>query len=464
MSDRRDWKEVKQELDEEKREIADSRERFRKKPSAKAGLEVEYGVRRAFDSDLIWPVSKNGFEPGEMDTVEYARNWIIEKVDNAVKELGSSMIEIDAGPFDFMNGDTLGDVEKTINETEQEMKDVMNGDIMLQRLGAIPEAKPGAIPISNGERYHALIDRFADYLEKTGKEFVDGSNDIPVAADTPGGICSVQTNIQADSVKEGIKKANFVYRAQDSLMALTGNAPIIDSRETGYEDFRMPGWMESFNTEYCNKVGPWRSEDGWPKDLEDVRDRLDLEFKDSKTPLNDAIGEDWKYVRMKFPENSNDTREDVIVEARGPSVQDSAAGDVSTMAYLMGSAAWYEKHDDELEDFQNMYFESLESVNKNMERAMKNGLDTEFERKIAGETVTVDAVSAVREDIRRARRGLDYIGIEEEGYLDLLEERLYRHENGEPGTPADEYRDRIDELEEMGIEYEEAIKHAAPYA
>ncbi|MFT4868931.1 MAG: hypothetical protein ACI83Q_000547, partial [Colwellia polaris] len=210
-------------------------------------------------------------------------------------------------------------------------------------------------------------------------------------------------------------------------------------------------WEMNYNTdETPAKVGPL---DGYVDDTEDYLSRLGIFFEDDgEDPdhFGDAIGEHWKDVRIKVEEEEQPggTKEHYIVtEIRPLSMQPSVAEETAVHGFMIGRIAYAQENEEELTPY--------DEVLENREKAMKQGLSADqMVYNKNGQVVRADTDTVLREEIDKARKGLEELSIDDPGYMDLLEERI------EYGTPADRSAEIYNRLSSNGSTQEEALKQA----
>lgn len=365
-------------------------------------------------------------------------------------ELGSWVIEADIGPL--TNIGNLSEIENAIQEAQNELVEAANKyNVDVMRYGSLAFDSLQNIDLTEGERYRMLPEFHAEQkiLDSGMFDPEDFKAIDSVSSKAPAGINGFQTNIQAKDRDDAIRKNKLIDNAQTYVDAIMGNAGIIDYQDTGFNDVRIPIWQINFNhPEAENKVGPWET---YPETLEEYVAGHELslpveeyipEGKESIDIINAANSERWKTSRIK---REGDV---LITESRLPSVQQSPSQDTQVAGFILGHMAYHQHHD----------IESLgaEKVKHNYESSTRDGLEGSM---INSEGIIGNTRNVVLEELEKAKQGLDYIGIEDSGYLDGLAERV------ETGlTPGEEVLNDYHRLIENGESEAEAMKDVLPKA
>lgn len=402
---------MREAFEEQVEELFENEELYRKSYSdVKIGLETEY------------PVVDRNFE-----AIEHTlRDQVIEGLDFADVEVGGSQVEVRTDPVKL---GSLSRLEKEMRLIEADLQDEAEvRDIQVLRSGTHPFVDLDDVPRSAEEKYQTVPDfhdqhRNSDIQEKLGvKETIDPRN-----ADLAATINSTQTNIEAKNFEDAVEKANYTYMISPFLSAISANARIIDGKDTGIADVRTPLWERSHDIRTDEELGEETIAvgklDSYYDSLNDYFDRVKNQpfiMHKEEEARDIGIGTFWKDSRIKFKEEPENDRYDAIVESRVVSTQPTLEEEIAMHGFFMGRVAYAQAEDEELMD--------IESVNRNRYAAMHNGLDT----KLYGTDGELrDATEVLEEELEKAEQGLEYAGIKDPGYLDVLHDRL------ESGTPAD---------------------------
>ncbi|MFQ3307791.1 MAG: gamma-glutamylcysteine synthetase [Candidatus Nanohaloarchaea archaeon] len=422
-------------LEEDAEEILSNPERYSNNEPQRVGIESEFAVL-------------NGEEPASDDK----RDEAIKDLEFAEEELGAAMAETQTPPMQL---ESLQQMENALGERYNQLAEEMaEQGLSLIRYGTHPFTDVDDIQTTDKDRYDVLVDTFDDLREQHIGElpmFGEEEQIDPNTAAIPAAICSTQTNIQAESWEDAVEKNNYAAMTLPYAIALSGNSRIIEGKDTGFADTRMQLWEMNYNTdETPAKVGPL---DGYVDDTEDYLSRLGIFFEDDgEDPdhFGDAIGEHWKDVRIKVEEEEQQggTKEHYIVtEIRPLSMQPSVAEETAVHGFMIGRIAYAQENEEELTPY--------DEVLENREKAMKQGLSVDqMVYNKNGQVVRADTDTVLREEIDKARKGLEELSIDDPGYMDLLEERI------EYGTPADRSAEIYNRLSSNGSTQEEALKQA----
>lgn len=427
-------KEVHNLIEEDVNAILENREDYENDEEIRVGIESEFGVL-----------------DGTEDSSSEARDRAIDGIDFADQELGAAMAETQTEP---MNLESLVELEIALGGRENILAEQMNDEgLSLIRYGTHPFVDIEDIQTTEGERYDVLVNTFDTLREENLGELPDfGVNDQvdPNNAAIPAAICSTQTNIQAEGLEDAAEKTNYAEMVLPYAIALSGNSRIVEGKDTGLADTRMQLWEMNYNTaETPSKVGPL---EGYLEDEEDWFSRLDIYFEDEgEDPdhLDDAVSEHWKDVRIKLEEDPETGQDYPVVEIRPLSMQPSAAEETAVHGFMMGRIAYAQEQNEELIPF--------EQVLANREKAMMDGLSTEqmFYNK-NGDSVRRDLETVLREEISRAEKGLEYLGVDDSGYMNILRDRI------EIGAPSDQSIKQFNKLASNGYSTDEALREAIP--
>jgi gamma-glutamyl:cysteine ligase YbdK (ATP-grasp superfamily) len=436
-----------------------------------AGIETEYFIVDGSDQ----PISEQERDRliGKGEDAEGLENWD--------HELGASMAETASDPVRGIQD--ISQLEAAIRQPEEEMLRRLDGtEYQLIRSGANPnqdleeierttEPKYVEVPDAYGEMRRSNVEgQDPDFSEDLGVDRVTeefGSEDTidPRNEELPATISSTQLNVQAEDMDDAIEKANIGYAIAPYITALSGNSRFVDGKDLGHSDTRVELWEKAFDIGNFEKddidIGKL---DEYFQDFDDyierIREQPRIVNDDSRETINEETREAvesvpldvgqgmyWKDSRIKVMDGP-EVKDELIVEFRQNSTQPTAAEDTAVHAFYLGRMVYEQEQDSDLLD--------IGKVNSNRYEAMRNGLDAELYDWETGETR--DTGEVLGDEIERARQGLEYAGIEDPGYLDILEERLDRGL-----APSDEvaeiYEERLPEEGEPG--YEEAKREAA---
>lgn len=423
---------MNQALDEKAEEAM--QQEFNTPEAVNVGVETEFPV---------W--CENG-EPVD----EEIRNQIVEEVENVEIELGATQVEIGTDPI--IGLENVAEIEEEIQEAEIPLKESAEAHgTVIGRFGTNPAVPLDNIQRSDKEKYVVVPDVYDELRNEEVQEVFGGKDTIdPRNKGLPAVLTSTQLNIQAEDLDDAVDKANIGYAVAPYVTALAGNSRILDGKDLGFDDIRMQLWEKSFDIrdDWDEEIDVGKVE-SYIQDFEDYVERI----REQPRILNDKpyheaaldVGQGmfWKDSRIKVMENG-ELSDNVLVEFRQNSTQPGPAGDAAVHAFYIGRVTYAQEEDEELLD--------IEIVNRNRYSAMHNGLDTKL---YSWNGELVDAEEAVAEELEKARQGLEYAGIEDPGYMDLLEDRL---ESGE--TPSDRVAENYHEALEDGLDGREAAVHA----
>lgn len=390
----------------------------------KLGLESEYAV---VDS---------GFNPATAQ----GRDRAVKPLSYAEKEVGAAMAELVTDPV------SVGSLDQLYRELRTKEEGVVEAlareGLWAVRTGVHPTVEIGNVPLSEGDRYRELIDYFDsrnDRVKAFGDEPVR-----PEGADVVGGICATHLNIAAGSMEDAVEKANYLSMIQPWAVAMSGNSRIVEANDTGYNSPRMdPMWEANFNgVDNPQRKDQSGTMDGYLEDIGDYLQRLTAIFP-AENKVDEGVSEYWKDQRIKFytgEEDEKNTEKGIVVEARLGDVQPSAEEEVAYNGFLRGRLAYAQATGEELLP--------VDKRRENRKAATRDGLDAEMwywgEESDGYRLVSGAPRKMNHAEIEKARQGLEELGIDESGYLDVLGERL------EYGTPSEnqaaEYRQKRREM------------------
>jgi len=431
---------MREAFEEQVEELFEKEELYRKNyGDVKIGLETEY------------PVVDGNF--GQIG--HELRDQMIEGLDFADVEVGGSQVEVRTDPLIL---GSLSELEKEMRLIEADLRDEADiRGVQILRSGTHPFVDLDNVPVSDAEKYQEVPGfhdrhRNGHVQESFGRiESIDPRN-----ADIAGVINSTQTNIEAENFEDAVEKANYTYMISPFLSAISGNARFLDGKDTGFADTRMPLWEKSHDIRTKDQLEEKTVDAG---KLESYYDSLDDYFERVKQEpfiLNDeekqpaameiGIGTFWKDSRIKFKEEPENDRYDAIVESRVVSTQPTLEEEIAMHGFFMGRISYAQEEDEELMN--------IGKVNRNRYAAMHNGLDT---RLYGTDGELREATDVLEEELEKAEQGLEYAGIEDPGYLDVLRDRL------ESGTPADLMAEGFNKALEEGKTRGDALQHGLEY-
>lgn len=424
---------MREAFEQQVEELFGNEELYRKNYSdVKIGLETEYP---AVDKDSN-PL------PSEL------RDQVIEGLDFADVEVGGSQIEVRTDPVKLNSLSRLEKEMKLIEADLDDEADVRGVDVL--RSGTHPFVDLDSIPKSNGDKYRevpAFHDehRNGHVQEEFGiKETIDPRN-----ADLAAVINSTQTNIEARDFDDAVEKANYTYMISPFLSAISGNARFLDGKDTGVADSRMPLWEKSHDIRTEDELGERPVEAGklesYYENLSDYFDRVKEQpfiLEEEGAAMDIGIGTFWKDSRIKFKEEPENDRYDAIVESRVVSTQPTLEEEIAMHGFFIGRLVYAQEEEENLMD--------IEKVNRNRYTAMHNGLD---EKLYDTEGVQRDAVEVLEEELVKAEQGLEYAGIDSDGFMDLLYDHL------DEGVPADRMAEGFNNAREKGMDRKEATRY-----
>lgn len=394
-------------IGKEARKVLKNENRYSKSDKdVRVGVESEYSI---IDEDKT-PLDRQ------------TRNSIVEKFDFTRKELGEFTIEL-VTDRSYLN--SLEELKKSINSREEEVTKELDEGLELIRNGVQPFTAPEDVGISRDKGFESCMQHYKleDERELGARETVH----VPGPKAT-GLICAIHTNVESKSFSDAVKKANYTYMISPYISALSGNSRLIKGEDTGISDLRMILWNKSHSSE--EKIGVLET---YYSSLEDYLERVvNQEFipEKSRDDLGSAISNFWKDARIKVID------EDLVVESRIPSIQPTVDEDVAVHGFYLGRLHYAMQNGEELID--------IEKVNRNREEALKKGLDAKLYTPQGGKK---KATEMLGEEIEKAREGLEYIGVDSSGLLQILEERI---EEGK--IPSDEKAEFFAEKEGSGRE------------
>lgn len=383
-------------------DILSDEERFSKEgEKIRTGVETEYFVLNK-DLSIIESEDK--------------RNKLLENLVNAKKELGADSVEIATEPVYL---DSIGDLKSSIGSKEEELKlEADKNDLRILRSGTNAFRKLDNLELSDKEFFVQINDYYND---EDRSQLIGDKNKVDVGdSKSVSLISAIHTNIEASDFDDAIQKANYVYMISPYISALSGNARFLEGRDTGLSDLRMILWSKSHNTEN-RQIGALEK---YYSDMDDYMERVGswpfILGRDDKV-ISDSISRFWKDSRIKFIED------DIVVESRIASTQPSIVEDVAVHAFCIGRVLYAQRNNEKLLE--------IEKVNDNREEALRKGLDSML---YSTEGIRKKASDLLLDEIKKAREGLKTHNIRDQGYLDILEERVKKGK-----TPSDKIAEKV---------------------
>ena len=427
---------------EQVKDIEKNPSRFENSEDLKIGFEVEYSL---LDSE-------------NQQASEEVRDRIKENEDFLDSELAATVIEARTEPISDPN--SLEEFEEELQGKEEITAELAAEEgFQLLRNGTNPFPTVGEFRRSGDE--NSRYELFANFLDQArNDEMVHDFFGIEEGFDPrdihySGMIASTQTNMQAQSLDDAVNKANFAYMFAPYAEALGANARIMEQKDTGISDVRMPVWEKSADLRDDDEFGDESPRAGkmqsYLKDIGDYFERLDPVYvaPDEDSALDQAIANNWEDINIKFADNS------ALVEIRPLSIQPTVRQDLALSAFMMGRIAYAQQNEEELLD--------IEKVNRNRYTAMHNGLD---EKLYDSSGIQRDATEVIGEELEYARQGLDNLDVDYESFIqgeqDLFDYAFSdRLESGM--APADETAERYRELRKEMSDEEALSKIMSDY-
>jgi len=433
--------EVHRAFQEQVKNIEENPSRFENSEELKVGFEVEYTL---LDSD-------------NNQASEQVRDRIKDKQEFLDSELAASVIEARTDPVS--EPDSLREFGKELRDREHRAAELAAEEgFDLLRYGTNPFPDLDEFERSGDE--DSRYEMFANFLDEArNDEMVHDVFGIEESFDPrdihySGMIASTQTNLQAQSLGDAVEKANFGYMFAPFAEALGANARVMEQKDTGISDIRMPVWEKSadvrededFGSESprAGKIDSYiGKEDG--HDIEDYFERLDPVYvapdvEEAPDAIDQAVMNNWKDINIKFTDDA------ALVELRPFSIQPTVQEDLALSAFMMGRIAYAQ--DEKVHGSGGEDLLDIEKVNRNRYTAMHNGLDEKLYDSSGNQR---QAVEVVQDELEYARQGLNSLGVDYENFVpgdqDLFDytfgERL------EEGiAPGDQSAERYNELRE----------------
>ena len=356
-------------------------------------------------------------------------------------ELGEYMFEIASKPV--KNIGNLRELQEAVESPLEAVRKIVEAKgFSIGRHGTIPVLDQSNVKRTSETKYEVVPNKYDEMrLETVAEEFGEIDTVDPRNEDIPASICSTQLNMQAENLEDAVEKANIGYAIAPYVTALTGNSRFHDGGDLGVNDSRVELWEKAFDIgEFEKDTVDIGKLDQYFEDIDDIRDRMleqprvmnDEEIE--PVALDVAQGMYWKDVRVKTVDSGEqglEINDEAIVEFRQNSIQPTVEEDIAVHAFYIGRVAY------EQEVVGGEYPEDLPGesvVNENRYNAMRNGVDAELYSWDSTELEkSRDSEKVLREELGKARKGLEEMDVEDPGYLNILENRLDRGM-----TPSDE--------------------------
>src|SRR3989338_6573079 len=372
-------------------------------------FEKDEGVVLGFETE--YHLVDENLNPGHQDVVE-----TLVKVGREL-ELGGHQIELNG---DKIKGNNLNKIYSFLKNREESLVvDLSKKGLRILRIGALPNLQPSDLVVGNKEKY-LIVPAYHDKNRDPDVDTIIGEVNFNCAKSV-GLFSSIQLNVQAKSLEDGIDKLNRSLMIGPYIAAISGNARIIANKDTGYSDVRMVAWNKShqlkmrsdFETE--ERVG---LPNKFYSDINDYISRIrerpfiyDLSSADPLKAVAVGVGLNWRDTRLKFIQEENLFRP--VVEFRFPSLQPSLEEDLSVLLFYLGRVEWSQMNNEEL--FTRYKFNRSEALRFGLDGIMYDGMK-----------LITKIKPLIEREISRAEEGLVNLGFsrnECEDYLDILRAR-----------------------------------------
>ncbi len=414
---------------------------------ASAVLRDEGRFSKDYHKVIVGFETEHGLVDKNMEQVtEEARNRIIAGLEFADVELGASQLELRTDKFELRG---INDIAirlwrndcAILERIEEEQAKLVRGGtnpfIPLQEIRRTTNLKYTLVPDFHDRHKSAFVpDRFG-----SAQDMID-----PRPAKIISLFNSIQCNMEAKGFGDAIEKANYSYMIAPFAIALGNNARFMDCKDLHFGDVRMPLWeishdtrsMEETLVDKATRVGRY---DSYLKSMRDYFARAaanPLIIDKPQDALKIGIGLFWKDVRIKVIGDS------CVVEFRPISTQPTPIEDAAMHAFYLGRLAFAQET---REPLMKIWF-----VNANRTMTMKSGLDTWLcYSGEGGDTYVGPARVVLAEELKKAKEGLKFMNIREDGFLNLLRNRLRE------GTPSDRLASLFKKSRGKGTARKEAL-------
>ena len=401
------------------------------------GFEKELGLHNAELSTAPQPLSGYGLRAQEAE--------VQAKVDAAQAEVGREGIRLVS--------DGIWTVPP-VGETAQEyLSDSVEHDGI--RLAANMSASP---------RYHAMANTAyaAELTLDAPHVSLDADTVMPESLAT-----SIQPHYQVPRAEALPERFRYALRIAGPLLAVSVNSPFFppDLYETDAETVLEEGWMENRVPVFESVLNPDDARKvAFPEDLATVDEALDRvasdetvvpalydggnRFDDQFAHFLHKHGSHWRWVRPVFDGATRESA-NARIEFRPLPGQPTLRDTISLLAVFAGLLGSLPRRDHPVSE------QPWEVARANFYRAVRNGLQADFEWVRADGTATTSVDDLYDDLFESARDGLELQGLtaaEADRYVDPLEARVRRRT-----TPASWKRDRVSERIERGDPLEAAI-------
>ena len=435
-------------------EIEQNPSRFENSEELKAGFEVEYAL----------------LDQENEQASEETRDRIKDRDDEILdSELAASVIEAQTDPVS--EPESLDEFENELVQKEERTAELAaeeGFDLLRYGTNPFPTVDEFERSGDEGTRYE-LFANFLDEVRNDGMvhdRFGINESFDPRDIHYSGMIASTQTNLQAQSLDDAVDKANYGYMFAPFAEALGANARIMEQKDTGISDMRMPVWersadlreYEDFGEEAprAGKMGSYIGKEN-SHDIEDYFERLEPIYvaPDPDSALDQAIDNNWKDINIKFTDDA------ALVELRPFSTQPSVREDLALSAFMVGRIAYAQ--DEEIHGPGGEELMDIGKVNRNRYTAMHNGLDEKLYDSSGNQR---QASKVVQDELEYARKGLDRLGVDYERFVagdnDLFDEALGERIEKEK-TPGDRSAERYNDLRQQMPDEEALAEVMDPY-
>ena len=431
-----DLEEVHEAFQEQVKQVTENPSKFENSEDLKAGFEVEYTL----------------LDGNNAQASEEERDRIKDQEDFLDSELAASVIEMRTDPIS--EPDSLEEFERELQQKEDrtvELAEQEGFDLLRYGTNPFPMLREFKRSGDKNSRYE-LFANFLDDARNDGMVHdrfgIDESFD-PRDIHYSGMIASTQTNMQAESLDDAVEKANFAYMFAPYAEALGANARIIEGKDTGISDMRMPLWEKSADVREDEEFGEKSPRAGkmesYFENVGDYFERLDPIYvaPDQDSAMDQAIANNWEDINIKFDRDEGNA----LVEIRPLSIQPSVREDLALSAFMMGRIAYAQDQDEDLL--------GIGEVNRNRYTAMHNGLSEKLYDSSGNQR---EATEVISDELDYARQGLDTLELDYQNFIDgdqdLFDVTLGRRLDSKQ-TPGDRsasnYRSNVDHYE-MGID------------
>jgi hypothetical protein len=373
-------------------------------------LDDDFPVKLGFETELH--ILDSNLRPAPQEVVQ---EIIGEDPVGRATELCGNQIELKTEPINGFSLDKLFGILKA--QEDRLSKDLEEEGLKTIRIGALPNVNPHDVIVTNLERYH-LVPGFHDQWRGEHIETLIGGVDF-ACAKAVGLFSSVQLNLQARSLEDGVDKVNRSLMIGPYVTALTGNARVVDGVDTGYNDIRMLAWERSHD---IRSITTTEKRVGLPstyyQDFEDYAQRIrersfifDLRDADPIDILLVGFGLNWRDTRLKIVKDNGGFRP--VVEFRVMSTQPTIEEDLAGSMFYLGRLHWSQMTGEEL----NPHYAF------NRDQTLRFGMQAQI---YDGGRLISDLRTLLLRELSRAEDGLVDLGFDRkecQGYLGLLRAR-----------------------------------------